>query len=386
MKKERFTAVQAMRFFCCLVVALGHMGFFDVFPVLKNGSTIWVLVIFFLISGFTMVYSYNDRELDCTLTKNFKFAVGKIKKLYPLHVQTAVIQFVILFLLFFVLMKNFAMEAIARFLFRFGINLVLLQAWVPDRKNYIMNFNGPSWFLSVMLFAYFVFPWIIKLFKKWNSTRKLLILTGVLVVLSVVTTALLGIKIGYEEELPIWYQNYFPVTQTLLFFEGCVFGFIYLECKKKEPEEEKTVSAGKWTLIELLVIIYFFAGSVLVKQMSLGKLGDFCRGLSASYSFLPMLFCVPLIIVFILNRGGITKALCAKPILYLGDISMYIYLIHYIFANIVMIVEMITGAFPRPVKLVVIIIEMTLTILVSAAYNKLQKKKAKKVAINKGNT
>ncbi len=370
-----------MRFFCCLVVMMGHLGFLHLFPVLTKWSTTWVLSLFFLISGFMMVYSYLDRDIPCSVTDNLKFSIGKIRKLYPLHVETACIQFVILFCLFFLLSGKMVASSIARFLFRFGVNLALLQSWVPDRKNYIMNFNGPSWFLSVMLFAYFMFPWILKLLQKLRTTSKILILTAIIVAVNVVSMAIIAVNTNYDGEIYYWYQGNFPITQTVLFFEGCVFGYLYHIHKKEQGDARKEYSAALWTVIEVIVIVFFFAGSVLVKKISNGEILPGLRPVTDCYAFVPMIFCTPLIYIFIVNRGYITKLCCARPLMYLGDISLYIYLIHYIFANLLTVYDAIVGENTMAEKIIIRLVLAAITILISAAYNKHQKtKKAKKEA------
>ena len=84
-----------------------------------------------------------------------------------------------------------------------------------------------------------------------------------------------------------------------------------------------------------------------------------------------------MLMVFIWERGFITKALSWKPLVYLGNISMYTYLIHYIFtqgwATFCMWQNIENSGTKR---MIAIPVEFALTIGVSVLYDKLQKHKA----------
>ncbi len=91
--KKRFEALQTLRFLCFLIVFGEHSGFYKLFgfPIFMELS---LMSIFLMMSGFLMYYSYSQRDLPSNIADNAKFAVGKIKKLYTLHVETALIQLV----------------------------------------------------------------------------------------------------------------------------------------------------------------------------------------------------------------------------------------------------------------------------------------------------
>ncbi len=81
--KNRLEAFGALRALCCLSVILLHTH-------VTTYTAYLGVTAFFIMSGFLLVYNYYDRtELDgAGLSLCFRFAHGKVKKLYPLHLLT----------------------------------------------------------------------------------------------------------------------------------------------------------------------------------------------------------------------------------------------------------------------------------------------------------
>ena len=89
--KKRFDAIQTLRFMMFLIVFAEHAQFYR-HTGIPNFGELCAMNIFLMMSGFLMVYSYIDREVPTDLRGCFKFSAGKLKKLYPLHAETAIIQ------------------------------------------------------------------------------------------------------------------------------------------------------------------------------------------------------------------------------------------------------------------------------------------------------
>ena len=379
--KKMFDAVQTLRFMCFLIVFLEHAGFYKRTGIHEYGE-LSIMSVFLMMSGFLMVYSYINRELPATLGGYFKFSAGKIKKLYPLHVETAFIQLIIIIALYY---SEIASAGIADFLTHvceFIVNLCLMQAWVPDYQHYVFAFNGPSWFLSVMLFAYFMFPMMLLFIKKIGDIKKIIKFTVCLIAVYFVISSTVGIMTGFGDTF-VWFTQNFPISRTIDFFLGCVVGYIYVMNRKDEDIDAREYSKGLWTLIEAIVIFMFYVGAFFIAGLfilglgNIGKMVVFCAPLYSSS------FAILMLMIFIWNRGYITKMLSWKPLVYLGNISMYTYLIHYIFTQGWASFKQGTGFDDSgTIGYVAIIVEFILTIVVSILYDKAQKKKAAKARVN----
>lgn len=76
---KKLPSLQPLRAIAFIGIFFLHAG------ALVNWSSLAVST-FFVLSGFLMVYTYIDRDIDLTLKGCFCFALSKIKKLYPLHI------------------------------------------------------------------------------------------------------------------------------------------------------------------------------------------------------------------------------------------------------------------------------------------------------------
>ena len=247
--RKRFDALQTLRFICFLIVFGEHSGFFRLLGV-PIFFEISIMSVFLMMSGFLMYYTYSERELSLNPVKNVKFSYGRLKKLYPLHVETALIQLLFVIVFFFDYFKTNP-EGFGYFSFRVGINLALLQAWFPNLEQFTFFLNGPSWFLSVMVFAYFMFPYVVKLLKKLKTVRNGLIAAALLFAVSFIVTVAIGSKVGYlDSEFFIWFTMNSPIMRTTDFILGCIIGFIYVERRKTNDVDAKAYSKGLWTFYE----------------------------------------------------------------------------------------------------------------------------------------
>ena len=385
---------------CFLIVFAEHAGFYKAAGIPALGE-LCAMSVFLMMSGFLMVYSYMDRDIANDLKGCFRFSTGKIKKLYPLHVETAIIQLVIIILLYWEIFRTADQVHLESFFFRFGVNLGLMQAWVPDFQNYVFNFNGPSWFLSVMLFAYLLFPLFLKLLKKLGTIKKVLILAVCLIVATVAVEFAVAIFTGFidtsgaavqaaSDGLPAvrvssspdvftWFTQNSPITRTVDFFLGCIMGYIYLLRRKEKDIDAQNFSKGKWTVIEIAAILVFYIVSYFIAAGLILGCGDVGKTLVFCSPLFQCAMAFPVLLVCIYSRGYVTKFLSWKPLVYLGNISMYTYLIHYIFTQAWASIKQGTNYDDSGiVQWIAIVVEFALTIGCSILYDKLQKKKAAK--------
>ena len=266
-----------------------------------------------------MVYNYFGKELGTVSIKsNFNNAVKKISKLYPLHL---IMLFPMLILVLYPLLKNFVLLGFLKeIILPLTSNILLVQAWIPIR-SYYFGFNGVAWYLSVTLFLYFVFPWFLKRIKTGWSMKKSIVLIVAVIVVQILSA------IGFEHLLPEqtnWFTYIFPIYRAGDFFAGACLGYIFLN-------EGKKAESGifKATVIEILAILFFAGICAVEKYVALPD------SLKYSVVFLPG----SLLLVYILakEKGAISSFLSLKPVVGLGNLSTYTFLIHQVIINFVWI-------------------------------------------------
>ena len=306
---KRINSLQGLRAIAFATVFLGHSGIFG----LLTGMGV---SIFFVLSGFLMVYNYMFRELPHGLKQSFLFAASKTKKLYPLHI---VMMIPMLGLALIGVVKNgSALIELAYMIPKIVSNVFLIQAWIPVREYYF-GLNGVAWYLSVTVFLYFCFPLIMRILKSIKNKIVILIISGGVLALQFFA--------GYILDLPAfsfintnWFTYIFPLYRLGDFLVGCCAGYYFV------THDESTFSLIKSSILEALAIL-MLTGSCFISS--------FCsipEGLNLFFKYLPG--AVFLVFALAQGNGVIAKVLSCKPIVWIGNISGYLYLIHQAMLNV----------------------------------------------------
>ena len=116
-----------------------------------------------------------------------------------------------------------------------------------------------------MVFAYFMFPYVVKLLKKLKTVRNGLIAAALLFAVSFIVTVAIGSKVGYlDSEFFIWFTMNSPIMRTTDFILGCIIGFIYVERRKTNDVDAKAYSKGLWTFYEIMSFLLLQVFSVFI--------------------------------------------------------------------------------------------------------------------------
>ena len=268
-----------------------------------------------------MVYAYRDKTLSCSFRDSVTFACKKIKKLYPLHL-------VMLFLsiLIFLATKSVTTEIEGTSLTTTGIillylrflivDVLLIQSWIPSGLYYF-SLNGVAWYLSTMLFLYAVFPLILKGIKRFFTVKRAIVLVLLVYIAQCVLGFLTGnLSLFYTRFSSQWFTYIFPIFRLGDFVIGCCFGYLFLHRKSVPGKLTATFSEiASFAVITIAVFVYirqpYFIGS------------DFFR-----YTMLNTPGSVLLIWSFANGSGALSKLLTNRPLLFIGKISSYGFLIH----------------------------------------------------------
>ena len=264
---------------------------------------------FFILSGFLNSYIYlNKVKLKDTIS----FTIKRIKKMWLLHIVILIITIGVSGVFNITTSKEMII-----FIKKLICNALLLQSWVND-KSYYFSFNGATWFLSTYLFLSLITVPILCLLKKANNKKHrnllLILISLILFIISLLIVYLLK-KENYESGFYEYWIYIFPPARIIEYTIGMIFGIIYKNNKVSFKYDKMVFS-----IIELLSIAF------LIWIIN--------SHISHKYIFLDdrlNTWIIPVIItllVFSYQKGIFSKLFSAKITVYLGKISMYMFIIH----------------------------------------------------------
>lgn len=283
-------SLQSLRFVFALMIFLHHsavtLPVFGAFPV----------SFFLILSGFVLMKNYGDRIADMSLRE---FVTKRILRIYPTHLLCLVIAIIIcLWVSYPINMRNTLPS------------FFMLQAWIPIKDVYFAG-NSVSWYVSVIVFCYLIFPFLVKAFNK-NTT--------IIVVLSI-SLYILGCLF-----IPQAYQHAFLYINPLFRSVDFILGmWIYLVLRD-----------NKLSMFKCRILKFNLGGKLFVELFAL--LFSLCAiiiGIKYNNAFtFALLWWIPsLLLIYIFSvleksPGLITKILQFKPLVTLGSISYAFYLLH----------------------------------------------------------
>lgn len=140
------------------------------------------------------------------------------------------------------------------------LNTLLIQTWVP---NPIVNasLNGVSWYLSVALFCYIIFPISIKFIYKIKDIKGYIIAMGLAIIIQFIFSCVANHLWNIEQPEYEWFLYHFPPVRCIEFVEGNLLGAIYLRTMDKKFEKVKTPWNVFFIFIEAFLIVMYLAGS-----------------------------------------------------------------------------------------------------------------------------
>ena len=295
-EKRVIFPLQAIRAFAFVMVFIYHgTGL--------NPLGIWGVSVFFSLSGFVMTYSYWERNLQANLHDAFLFSYKKIKKLFPLH---------IIMLLFGLLREVLITSRFSLSLLgKLSITIPLIQTWLP--KGY-QALNSVDWYLSVTLFLYFIFPFLLKWFRKTKSFTKIIVVAIMVYLFQLIIGFLIN---RFLPQVDIkWFVYCFPVYRAGDFFIGCATGYLFIH--KKREHLSKTIATFNAVIVSLVILLSFGFYRYLV----------FNNFQWFTYTCLFVPSSAFLVYIFAYGDGWLSYIITNKLTLYLAGISSYAFLIH----------------------------------------------------------
>ncbi|WP_207848103.1 MULTISPECIES: acyltransferase [unclassified Pseudomonas] len=320
MRAKQINTLTSLRFFAAALVVIFHskhsfggFSFADTFALTQAVS------MFYVLSGFILAHTHktitSGRELGM-------FYASRFARIWPLHLVTAV---VVIFI-----MKHYSYSIP---IWDTILNFTLLQSWVPNQATYF-SLNGVSWSLSNEIFFYAIFPLLIlNIEKTWKIKLAITI--------AITATMLVSFK-DSDGALMTWSTYISPLTRLSEFMLGIAAYQIYLKTFK-----ESQTSTALFSGLELIAVLFagfaMWAPNLHLFSNLPGKLNTpvtiwsiNCGG-ALAFAFL--------IVVLAQQRGIISKVLQIRPLVYLGEISFALYMVHQIVIRVFDMYPFLTAGF-----------------------------------------
>ncbi|TDY22568.1 peptidoglycan/LPS O-acetylase OafA/YrhL [Paraburkholderia sp. BL6665CI2N2] len=310
--KHKIDALTSLRFFAAaLIVVLhgtqvfGHTRFTDHFAIFQ------AVGFFYVLSGFVLAYNYSGIPLSRAALS--KYALARAARVLPVHLFTAALAYM------FIVGARGSVHAMLT-------NVVLLQAWIPG-FDYSYSLNGVSWSISDEAFFYAMLP-LLLLDLRRTVLRKL---AG----FAAITASILYLARNAQDPTLTWANYVFPLTRLLEFFVGVAAFHLYGQLGPRI----RRLSMRSATLLEI--------GAAIATLASM----HFCMealSLPGAYSLLGKAFpgwfgssgsCLifgALILILACEAGKLSWLLARPPLVYLGNISFALYMIHQIIVRVLL--------------------------------------------------
>lgn len=255
--------------------------------------------ILFVVSGFLVSYNHYGKNEDFSWERSITYTKGKFIQMWPLHF--------ISFLIYIVASQYPLFEDKIQWIIA-ALNLSFLQAWFRNEAIFF-SFNGASWFLSALLFCYFITPLLQLLVKKIRSVALFLPVAVLVRLFFEYVQRRRPEAFGYSVHVS-------PFIRALEYFIGMMAGILFLKLFEMYEGRETKKQVPSFILMSVLEIVsvggYMYA--VLYR-------GAWMGGIFA------LLACIP-IMVLAFDAGIVSKIMGSKPFLWFGVIQFEFYILH----------------------------------------------------------
>lgn len=285
-KTERINSLAGLKAGCLLLLFLWH----GPFPHPKTDLGARTCEFLFLTSGFLVGYNGFYKQVPSTWAESFRYVGKKLAAFWPLH---AITMLAVMFALVDpILSKKNLIDAV--------INLSLQQAWSEKTQ---FSFNGTSWFLSALMFCYFLVPFLLKLAKNVRTSCCLFLFTFL------VRAGIEWVLINFPGQFWTISVHCFPVIRALEFTMGMMLVPTFMRIKERDSSSYIVMSA-----LEIAALL----GAVWV---SINYNGRWPRsGYLIPYS--------ALLFVFAFDRGILSRLLSCKAVKWFSDIQFEFFVFH----------------------------------------------------------
>lgn len=249
--------------------------------------------------------------------------------------------------------------------FKTILNILLIQSWFPS-VSINVSLNGVAWFLSSILFCYFMFPFIAAWLKENKEKLGKLIssLSIILVTQLVITTVLVLMNI--KEDTFRWATYDAPFFRLGDFLVGTIVGVLTLWHSIDIDDNSLICKQGKFfiVIIGLIGIAVNCWDSFSGHQSTISKvLGNWTT------IYIPI--AAAMVILFSFERDLFADI---KVLMYIGDHSNYYFLIHYTVIKYLKSIMHFAGCNVDKMWFTILLVAGVLTFVLTELYMKIEGK------------
>lgn len=307
-------AIQGLRGILIIMVFLTHCPLNKYKYVGALGG--WAVEVFFVLSGFLSFLSKKSEFHKLDLKNSIGYAIDRIKDVYLLYIIMSTFAIPLIIGKYFILHEG---GTIITILFRIVSNFLLINTIIP---TYIPALIGTGWFVSTIFFLYIACPFLKKIFTNSKNLVHNVIYIIILVCLRLFVMALITYVLGNSSSIYI-YES--PIIRIFDFAIGMVVANMCTNCGR------------------LKEFGYYINALTGISVCFIFLLMDLVDGYVMCILIIVNSICS--IISSFINNGLISNILSSKGLVFLGDRSKYIFLIHIVIIEYIVGLEMICGQF-----------------------------------------
>ncbi len=281
---------------------------------------------FFVLSGFILTHVYFHRLENWRDVKRFWFT--RWARIWPLHVVCLLLAALILYGPHALWANRFVLGP------KGLVNGALLQSWIPNYA-WAFSFNGVSWSISDEMCFYFAFP--IFMCASVRRFKLTFVIAMTYILLAVWTIRGLGQQHHLPESFDtIAFVHLNPAIRIMEFMIGVAVGRMYVSRARSKPKStvlwstcSEFLAVGLFVLAWLYPLSHGALNAVLQSPYAGPTIAHWLRfvGYSPVFAFV--------IWVFARSRGVLAWIASTPLMVYLGEISFSLYMIHTIVISVI---------------------------------------------------
>lgn len=341
MKKPSISSLQGLKVLAFIGVFLAHTT-----DSVWSGQ--WGVSLFIVLSGFLLIYNHYEEDMESGAVAAIKFSVSRIKKFYPLHIVMLLIKLLLeLYMKSCGLMDFGWKEEAAKVL----LNVLLIKVWVP-KMQYFFSVNGSAWYLCVLVVLYFAFPYFQRRIKRYKNRKEALAAILTIFIIQFCVAFIFGrFNLGAEKER--WFTYVLPPFRLLDFYAGCNLGYLFIK-----RAENKNISESLMTMLETALVVITIAVIIIYPRIQWHW-----------FRYTVMYTPLSLLTIYLigLHRGKIAKICANKLFVGGGYLTGWVMLIH---ESVIRVMRLFLPKelYILPYKVIMIIIELSLSFMVAYGY------------------
>lgn len=320
---NRISALTSIRFFMMMLIVFSHFEFLQRYNesnIIYNlffKNSYFAVDFFFIMSGYGMMLSYTRKKNtfpNISLKNCGIFAISHVKKIYKLYLATMII-YLPLQCFFDIKVNGLSLVPLVLLEIKKIILCIPLLQSATGIHAYSHAFNSVSWFLSSLFCIYLVSPIALKFLAKIKKTSTytiILFLNFFILFEAHIYLKKIEITTFFDD---LVYSS--PYCRFLYVTIGMILAKLFLSSNTKLSNIIGTKTECFICFISLIFIV------------SKNSIATFFPSMAFYNVFISIIIICLLCFIFSFQNGFISKLLQSEKLVTLGNISMYIFLIHY---------------------------------------------------------